>query len=208
MQFSQLWNEALHAALPAARAAGHSKYEPGTSHEQMFELAFNAGCAEALRAAKAVIERTSPVLNNPKRDMMWKEVWSVWDTVWAATRTNAESMVVNLIKSTMNEIVGWVSQDVVKEIGNREVQQVKASIYFKKKKSLKELSLDSFQQWIREFILSVPGQTPAHQANIEKAMAQAWDISRKTYEPLPRDAPHSVRGGQGEGDPTIPGGRE
>ncbi|KAG9090663.1 hypothetical protein FS749_000382 [Ceratobasidium sp. UAMH 11750] len=206
MQFSQLWNEALHAALPAARAAGHGQYTPGTSHERMFELAFSAGCAAALQAAKAVVQRTSPILNNPKRDRMWEKVWSVWDKVWDVTRSNAETMVVDLINSTMNEIVAWVSQDVVKEIGNREVQKITASINFKKKKSSRELSLGSFQQWIRDFILSVPAQTTAHQLNIETAMAQAWDISRTTYQPLPRDAPHFAEGI--EGDPIASEGQE
>ncbi|KAG9089064.1 hypothetical protein FS749_001649 [Ceratobasidium sp. UAMH 11750] len=131
MQFSQLWNEALHAALPAAREAGYGQYTPGKTHKEMFELAFKAGCAAALEAAKAVVQRTSPILDNPKRDRMWEKVWSVWDDVWAVTRSNAETMVVDLINNTMDEIVAGVSQDVVKEIGNRELQKITANINFK-----------------------------------------------------------------------------
>ncbi|KAG9103111.1 hypothetical protein FRC07_010082, partial [Ceratobasidium sp. 392] len=131
MQFSQLWNEALHAALPAARAAGYGQYTLDKSHEDMFGLAFSAGCTAALRAAKAVIHRTSVDLSDSKRDAMWETVWSVWDDVWAITRANAETMVIELIKSTMKEIVGWVAQDVVKELGNSKGQKIAASIQFK-----------------------------------------------------------------------------
>ncbi|KAG8791581.1 hypothetical protein FRC12_008753 [Ceratobasidium sp. 428] len=131
MQFSQLWNEALHAALPAARAAGHGRYAPGKPHEDMFGLVFSAGCNAALRAAKTVVNRTSVEVNDSKRDEMWETVWSIWDKVWAATRINAEKIVVDLIESTMKEIVGWVAQDVVKELGDSKLQRIEAKIQFK-----------------------------------------------------------------------------
>ncbi|KAG9087569.1 hypothetical protein FRC06_002475 [Ceratobasidium sp. 370] len=180
MQFSQIWNQALHAALPAAHLAGHGQYTPDKSHAEMFNLSFNAGCAKALEAAQAVVKRTGPMLDNPKRDAMWEVVWSVWEKVWHSTRVRAQDMVVTLIESTMEEMSAWASGDVVEELGNSQAQVINATIRFKKRQNAKASSLESFQRSIREFIQSIPVQTPEHRKNIEDAMARAWDISRET----------------------------
>lgn len=131
IQFSQIWSEVLRAALPAAREAGHGQYRPEKSHEEMFDLAFRAGAAKALRAAKKVVEKTGPALANPKRDKMWELVWSVWDDVWEQSRAATQAMVVGVVESTLAEIVGWVAEDVVKELGDNEGQKVQATIQFK-----------------------------------------------------------------------------
>ncbi|QRW09713.1 hypothetical protein RhiLY_08712 [Ceratobasidium sp. AG-Ba] len=190
IQFSQLWNAALHAALPAARSAGYKKYTLETSHAVMFDMAFEAGCAAALQAAQDVVRETSPRLNNPKREEMWKKVWEVWDIAWEQTQITAQEMAVDLIEDTMKEIVGWVTSDVVKELGNNQEQNIDSTVQFKKKKSSKKrMSLELFQKQIRDFISAVPGQTPGHRKNMEKAMANAWKISEETYKPI--DVPFS-----------------
>jgi hypothetical protein len=129
IQFSQIWNEALQAALPAARNAGRG-ISQGKSHGDMFKLAFDAGSAAALEAAKDVVARTKDSINNPKRDKMWETVWSVWKDVWETTRSNAQKEVVTLIENTLEDIVGWVAQDVVAELGNSQAQRINATIQY------------------------------------------------------------------------------
>ncbi|KAG9094928.1 hypothetical protein FS749_011506 [Ceratobasidium sp. UAMH 11750] len=190
IQFSQIWSEALRAALPAARLAGHGKYRPEKSHGDMFDLAFRAGVAAALQAAQDVVRRTGPELANPKRDEMWEVVWSVWDEVWERSRVTTQAMAVSLVESTLADLVGRVAEDVVKELGDNDRQKVQATIQSKRNQKRRlqgegaELSLEVFQLNIRGFIRSVPGQTLEHQKRIEEAMSRAWDVSRKTYTPL------------------------
>ncbi|KAG8741212.1 hypothetical protein FRC10_003171 [Ceratobasidium sp. 414] len=190
IQFTQIWSEALCAALPAARVAAHGQYGPGKTHGDMFDLVFRAGAAEALRAAQNVVRRTGPEIANPKRDEMWEFVWTVWDDVWERARATSQAMVVDVVESTLAEMVGWVAEDVVKELGDNERQKVQATIRFKKNRKRRlqgegaELSLEFFQLNIRKFIQSVPGQTLEHRARIEEAISHAWDVSRKTYRPL------------------------
>ncbi|KAF8596829.1 hypothetical protein BDV93DRAFT_527833 [Ceratobasidium sp. AG-I] len=190
IQFSQIWSEALRAALPAARAAGHGQYRPDKTHEEMFDIAFNAGADEALQAAKNVVRETGPAMANPKRDEMWEVVWGVWDDVWELSRTTTRAMVVNVVKNTLAEIVSWVTEDVVKELGDNSQQKLQATIRFKRNKTKHlqgqgaELSLEAFQLNIRKFISLVPGQTPEHSARIEDAMTRAWEVSSRTYKPL------------------------
>ncbi|KAG8692682.1 hypothetical protein FRC08_009603 [Ceratobasidium sp. 394] len=112
IQFSQIWSEALRAALPAARLAGHGQYRPEKSHGDMFDLAFRAGTAAALRAAQDVVRRTGPELADPKRDEMWEVVWSVWDEVWERSRAATQAMAVSLVESTLADLVGRVAEDV------------------------------------------------------------------------------------------------
>ncbi|QRV95299.1 hypothetical protein RhiJN_23317 [Ceratobasidium sp. AG-Ba] len=192
MQFSQLWNAALHAALPAARTGGHGKYTPAMTHAVMFDMAFKAGCDAALKAAKQVVRETSPQLNDPKRDKMWDTVWEVWNPVWEDTRVNAQKMAVKLIEETMKQIVDWVTSDVVKELGNNKVQMIDGTVQFKACTS-KHLAFTLLKpEQIREFIGAVFGQTPGHQKNIEIAMANAWDKSHRTYVPVAKLAEHST----------------
>ncbi|KAG8743094.1 hypothetical protein FRC10_000394 [Ceratobasidium sp. 414] len=131
IQFSQIWNEALRAALPAARMAGHGQYRPEMTHGDMFDLAVTAGTTAALQAAQDVVRRTGPELANPKRDEMWEIVWSVWDDVWEHSRATTQAMAVGLVESTLADLVGWVAEDVVKELGDNEGQKVQATIQFK-----------------------------------------------------------------------------
>lgn len=131
IQFSQIWSEALRAALPAARKAGHGQYRSDKTHEDMFDLAFNAGADEALKAANSVVQETGPALANRERDEMWEVVWGVWDEVWELSRTTTRTMVVNVVKSTLAEIVSWVTEDVVKELGDNDRQKLQATIRFK-----------------------------------------------------------------------------
>ncbi|KAG9118826.1 hypothetical protein FRC07_006472 [Ceratobasidium sp. 392] len=136
IQFSQIWSEALRAALPAARKAGHGKYQRDKTHGEMFDMAFKAGADEALRAAKEVVQKTGPALANPKRDKMWDYVWSVWEEIWELGRTATQAKIVAVVESTLEEIVGWVAEDVVKELGESEGQKVQATIQFKVRTSL------------------------------------------------------------------------
>ncbi|KAG9081428.1 hypothetical protein FS749_007672 [Ceratobasidium sp. UAMH 11750] len=131
VQFTQILSEALSAALPAARAAAYGQYGPGKTHGDMFDLLFRAGAAEALRAAKDVVQRTGPELNNPKRDEMWEYVWTVWDDVWERALAASRTMVVDVVETTLADMVGWVAEDVVKELGDNERQKMQAIIRFK-----------------------------------------------------------------------------
>ncbi|KAG9082689.1 hypothetical protein FRC06_004894, partial [Ceratobasidium sp. 370] len=195
IQFSQIWSEALRAALPAAHRAGYGQYRPEKNHGDMFDLAFRASAAEALRAAQDVVRRTGPELANPKRDEMWEFVWGVWDDIWELSRADTQATIVKVVESTMAEIVGWVAEDVVKELGDNDRQKVQATIRFKRQRRLRlqgeqaELSLEVFQLNIRKFIQTVPGQTLEHRTRIEEAMSYAWDVSRRTYKPLNTVAP-------------------
>ncbi|KAG9074994.1 hypothetical protein FRC06_010338, partial [Ceratobasidium sp. 370] len=131
IQFSQIWSEALRAALPAARMAGHGRYRPGKTHEEMFDIAFGAGVAAALQAAQDVVRRTGPELADPKRDEMWEYVWTVWDGIWERARVATRDEVIGLVESTLADLVGSVAEDVVKELGDNEGQKVQATIQFK-----------------------------------------------------------------------------
>ncbi|KAG9093577.1 hypothetical protein FS749_014164 [Ceratobasidium sp. UAMH 11750] len=185
-QFSQIWNEGLRAALPAARKAGHGKYRKGMTHGDMFDLAFKAGIAAALEAAKGVVARTRSEVDS-KRNEMWEYVWTIWDDVWERVRLTTRDKVVGLVEQTLADLVGWVAEDVVKELGDNDRQKVQATIRFKRRLKLRlqdegaELSTEVFQQHIGKFIQSVPGQTPERRAHIEEAMSNAWDVSRTTY---------------------------
>ncbi|QRV95305.1 hypothetical protein RhiJN_23323 [Ceratobasidium sp. AG-Ba] len=128
MQFSLLWNEALNAALPAAREAGYGRYSSGVTHETMFDRVFEAAREAALRAAKDAIRRTSPILNDYKRDDMWKLVFDVWDDVWTATKLHARGKVVSLIDTSLEDLVDWVTDEMVDELGNSSIEKIKAII--------------------------------------------------------------------------------
>lgn len=207
VQFSQVWNASLHAALTAARDAGVGKSRIGPNnevdHAAMFNLAFKAGRDAALTAAQDVVNTTGVKIKSQKRASMWNVVWEVWNDVWESSQKNAEKMVVDLIESTVQEIVGWVATDVVTEFGESKAIDMQASIkqkvrrnhYFiilvhnmllqgkKKPGPLGRMPLSVFQQNMKDFIHSAPGA-----ANIETAMIHAWEISRTTYRPLIIDA--------------------
>ncbi|KAG9100495.1 hypothetical protein FRC06_004094 [Ceratobasidium sp. 370] len=74
-------------------------------------------------------------------------------------------------------------------------QSLYGAIRFKEKPKLRsrdelvELTLEDFQLNITKFIQSVPGQTPENRTNMEEAMLNAWDMSRKTFRPLGNLAP-------------------
>ncbi|KAG9091525.1 hypothetical protein FS749_016472 [Ceratobasidium sp. UAMH 11750] len=185
IQFSQIWNEGLRAALPAAREAGHGKYRKGMTHGDMFDLAFKAGIAAALEAAKDVVERTRSEVDS-KRNEMWEYVWTIWDEILERVRVTTRDKVVGLVEQTLADLVGWVAEDVVRELGDNDRQKVQATIRFKRLKLRlqdegAELSTEVFQQHIGNFIQSVSGQTPERRAHIEEAMSNAWDVSRTTY---------------------------
>ena len=97
----------------------------------MFNLAFKAGRNAALQAAKEILIKTGPKLNDNKRGEMWKIVWEAWEGAWDSSQGNAEQMVVDLIESTVQEIVGWVVTDVVREFGNGKGRVVQAVIKHK-----------------------------------------------------------------------------
>ncbi|KAG8703530.1 hypothetical protein FRC08_002792 [Ceratobasidium sp. 394] len=195
IQFSQIWNEGLRAALPAASRAGYGQYRPGMTHGDMFDIAFNAGVVAGLEAAKDVVRRTGPELADPKRDEMWEYVWTVWSDVWERVRIATRDTAISLIENTLADLVRWTAEDIVKELGDNEGQKVQATIRLKRKRKLHlkdegaELSLEVFQEHIGNFIQSVPGQTSEHRANIEEAMSNAWDVSRKTYKQLSNVTP-------------------
>ncbi|CAE6364989.1 unnamed protein product [Rhizoctonia solani] len=77
VQFTQIWTEALHLALPAAREAVSSmpKLDQSISeeerHKAVFNAAFVAAKDAALVGAQAVVARTSGGMNNRKREEMW-----------------------------------------------------------------------------------------------------------------------------------------
>ncbi|KAG8700499.1 hypothetical protein FRC08_004662 [Ceratobasidium sp. 394] len=187
IQFSQIWNEAIRAALPAARRAGYGQYRSGMSHGDMLDLTFRAGVAAALEACQNVVRRTGPELADPKRDEMWEYIWTVWDDIWERVLVDTRNKALSLIENTSEDLVGWVAEDVVKELGGNERQKVQATIRLKGRGNLRlqgeraGLSLEVFQQQIGKFIQSVPGQTPERRNIIEEAMSNAWDVSRKTY---------------------------
>ncbi|KAG9092889.1 hypothetical protein FRC06_011747 [Ceratobasidium sp. 370] len=189
IQFSQIWNEALRAALPAAREAGSREYRQGMTHGEMFDILFRAGVDAALEAAKKVVQETRSDVD-PKRNEMWEYVWTVWDEVWKRAHLATRDRVIALLETTVADLVGWVAEDVVKELGDNDRQKVQTTIRFKRKLKLglqdeaAELSLEAFQRHIEKFIQSVPGQTLERRAHIEEAMSNAWDVSRKTYKRL------------------------
>ncbi|QRV80914.1 hypothetical protein RhiJN_08929 [Ceratobasidium sp. AG-Ba] len=131
MQFSLLWNEALNAALPAARHAGYGKYTSGISHEAMFDQVFDAAREAALRAAKDVVHRTGLILNDRKRDDMWEVVFGVWNGVWEDTKLHARTKVVSLIDNALDDLVDWVTDDMVNELGNSGIQKINAILQLK-----------------------------------------------------------------------------
>ncbi|KAG9083994.1 hypothetical protein FRC06_004285, partial [Ceratobasidium sp. 370] len=157
-----------------------------------------------------VVRRTGPELANPKRDEMWEFVWTVWGNFWGPPDTSGEDIAVGAVESILADLVEWVAEDVVKEVGDNKRQKVQATIQFKvkclvrglvlyidiaqrkQKRRLQdegaELSLETFQLNIGKFIQSVPGQTLERQRRIEEAMSHAWDVSRNTYKPLDQAA--------------------
>ncbi|CAE6442914.1 unnamed protein product [Rhizoctonia solani] len=124
-QWIQLWNEALSAALPAARDAVRARGQDSITqhastqlHNEMFDIAFTAANGAALAAAKNVVSRTQPALNNPKRDQMWEIVWSVWDDMWETAHRKTRTIVVPIAEEAVEEIVALVTdrvQDRVRE---------------------------------------------------------------------------------------------
>ncbi|KAG8744459.1 hypothetical protein FRC10_010129 [Ceratobasidium sp. 414] len=195
IQFSQIWNEALRAALPAARAAGQEQYRPGMTHGDILDIVFRAGIAATLQGVQDVVRRTGPELADPKRDEMWEYVWTVWNDVWENAWTATRDKVISLVEGTLAHLVGWVAEGIVKELGDNDRQKVQATIRFERRLKLRlqdegaELSLEAFQLNIGKFIQSVPGQTPEHRTNIEEAMSNAWNVSRKTYKQSNNVAP-------------------
>ncbi|KAF8595685.1 hypothetical protein BDV93DRAFT_564103 [Ceratobasidium sp. AG-I] len=191
VQFSQIWNAALHAALPAAREKGRKQRLLGKDgkidHAAMFNLAFKAGRDAALQAAQKIVAKTGPELNNKKRDEMWIIVWEAWEGVWNSSQENAEKMVVDLIESTIQEIVGWVATDVAGEFGTGKGREVQAVIKHKADKISSQgdsMSLGDFQQRMKNFIHSTPMQSAEQLESVETAMISAWEFSHKTYRSL------------------------
>jgi GR25 family glycosyltransferase involved in LPS biosynthesis len=129
-QWIQLWNEALSAALPAARDAVRGKgstltfRSPTQLHNELFDTAFSAGSSAALAAAQAVVERTQPAQNNAKRNQMWTTIWSVWDDMWRVANERTRSAVVPIVEEVIEEIVTLVTDEVIASIQGSQAQNV------------------------------------------------------------------------------------
>ncbi|CAE6356659.1 unnamed protein product [Rhizoctonia solani] len=204
-QFTRVWNEALHHALPAASKilqqedANISESDIDSPeaeialHKKMFNGAFKNASDAALEAAKQVVGEPESASNISERHKMWKKVWEVWPAVWDSAQDKAEEMVVDLIRETMSEIVDMVAMEVVVAVGDSPIP-VDAVAYPGPGKSQKKdtpLSLSSlsvFQTRIAEHVRSARDrrkQAETHIKDIQDAMTRAWIKSKDTYQPWP-----------------------
>ncbi|KAG8684301.1 hypothetical protein FRC11_012304, partial [Ceratobasidium sp. 423] len=178
-QFSQLWNEALSAALPAARDAIRGKAEMAQSastqlHNEIFDIAFTAGSGAALAAVKNVVARTQPVPNNPKQAKMWKKIWSVWEDLWKIARESTRAMVVSIFEEAVEDITALVTDNVVESVRGNQGQEVQGWVKYQKE-SRTVLSAGDFQERISQFVRSAHPTAGRYAGCIEATMAKVWD---------------------------------
>ncbi|GAB1527670.1 hypothetical protein RhiXN_10118 [Rhizoctonia solani] len=192
-QFVKMWNDALSAALPAAREAARGKADPSKFqdsqqlHSEMFNTAFKAASGAALEAAQKVAEDTKEEMNNPKRDDMWKKFWKVWDIVWDSSRSKAEATVVQVVNNAAEDIVKVVAKSLVEVVGNNNKQHFMALISEHRSQvpEARRLSIADFQNNILKSVRTAYIQTSEpYVASIQAAMGRAWDISKTTYRPF------------------------
>ncbi|KAG8734650.1 hypothetical protein FRC11_003816, partial [Ceratobasidium sp. 423] len=141
LQWIQVWGEALGAALPAARDAVRGKAQTNQSastqlHNEIFDIAFTAGSSAAQAAAKNVVDRTQPALNNPKRAKMWETVWSEWGNFWGTAHENTRATVVSIFEEAVEEIVALVTDQVVESVRGNQGQEVQALVQYTVSKML------------------------------------------------------------------------
>lgn len=195
IQFTRLWNEALHAALRAARNTGDGKvqlsklFSKEAMHSEMFDTAFKAGRDEALKAAQRVVDETGPAIGNPKRDAMWEIVWSVWDKAWDIGLEQGRKTAIGLVGKAVDQIVLLVAQNVVAAVGDNQDQHLQAVIshQFQKIPRAQEklLSLHEFQLGIIQSVQSAyPNTNKEYLKDIQDAMTRIWHESRVSYRPL------------------------
>ncbi|KAF8671789.1 hypothetical protein RHS04_08125 [Rhizoctonia solani] len=122
IQFTQIWNDALNAALLAARDRFRELDNmhvipdiPEQMHEMVFDEVFNAGCSAARSAAEAVVAKTREQINSPTRDQMWQEVWDAWDRVWGLARPKCREVAIGVINEGLKEITEQATLVIMEE---------------------------------------------------------------------------------------------
>ncbi|KAF8715275.1 hypothetical protein RHS03_00065, partial [Rhizoctonia solani] len=187
-QWIQLWNEALSAALPAARDAVRERgsvlvTESSTQlHNELFDIAFTAGSHAALSAAQNVVERTRPAQNNPKRDQMWETIWSVWDRMWSIANDRTRATVVPIVEQAVEEIVTLVTHEVIANIRGGQGQPAQSWVKYKKEKKT-PLTASSFQEHISHSVKSAYPTAGYRTDLIYSAMGRAWNDAVGVLQP-------------------------
>ncbi|CAE6526324.1 unnamed protein product [Rhizoctonia solani] len=165
--FTQIWTEALHEALPAARRATSdlTKLDQFSSeeerHKAVFNAAFVASKSAALVSAKAVVARTSASMKNDKREKMW----------------------VGLMKQSVEDVVGVGATAIVAAVEHDQSGCLRASItpvaHASPEQPVKNITLADIQNNIIKFIrASYPQTFESYITSIQEDMAQAWNMSQ------------------------------
>ncbi|KAG8728307.1 hypothetical protein FRC11_011385 [Ceratobasidium sp. 423] len=176
-----VWGAGIGAGLPAARDAVRGKAQTAQSastqlHNEIFDIAFAAASNAAQAAAKVVVDRTQPALNDPKRAEMWETIWSEWGNLWKTAHENTRSTVVSIFEEGVEEIVALVTDQVVESVRGNQVQKVQAWVRYTEE-SRTVLSASDFQQRISQFVRSAHPTAVLYAENIEATMAKVWDAA-------------------------------
>ncbi|KAF8715212.1 hypothetical protein RHS03_00080, partial [Rhizoctonia solani] len=188
IQFTQIWNDALNAALLAARdrfrVLENIPNDPKEMHEMVFNEVFDAGCLAARNAAEAVVNKTRGDINNPMRDQMWEEVWKVWDTVWSSSREKCREVAVNVIEEGIKEITRVAALVIMEEYNShaQDKEAPKKTTYVENQVT----PLDKIQASINYYINSAPilmkrNSSSTDVTGIQAAMTRAWNHSLDTF---------------------------
>ncbi|CAE6496535.1 unnamed protein product [Rhizoctonia solani] len=192
-QWIQVWGESLGAAFPAARDAVRGKdhtaqpssIETAQStstqlHNQIFDIAFKAGSSSAKAAAKDVVARTQPALNDPKRAQIWETVWNEWDNFWEIAHENTRATVVSIFEKAVDEVVALVTDQVVESVRGNQGQEAQAWAQYTKE-SRTVLSASDFQERINQLVRSAHPTAGRYAEHIEATMAKVWDTSSQYH---------------------------
>ncbi|CEL61148.1 hypothetical protein RSOLAG1IB_09790 [Rhizoctonia solani AG-1 IB] len=133
VQFTQIWTEAVHRALPAARQATSEltkdDYDSDEArHRAIFNAAFVAAKEASLLAVKDVVARTSPGMHNSERESMWTLIWDRWDEIWGSFEDESRETIVRLMKQSIEDIVGVGAKAIVDAVEKDESKGIQASI--------------------------------------------------------------------------------
>ncbi|CAE6467244.1 unnamed protein product [Rhizoctonia solani] len=193
VQFTQIWTEALHRALPAAQKATSEltktdRYDSEEArHKAIFNAAFVAAKEAALLGVKDVVTRTSPGMHNNKRENMWVLIWDRWDEIWGSFEDRSRDTVVGLMKKSIEDIVRVGAAAIVAAVESDDSRSIQASItpVADAKRVGKKITLSYIQNNIIKFIrASYPQASESYITSIQEDMAQAWNLSQQYFETI------------------------
>ncbi|KAG8712791.1 hypothetical protein FRC11_014191 [Ceratobasidium sp. 423] len=215
VQFTQIWTEALHRALPAARAATNdlTKVDQFVSeeerHKAVFNAAFVAAKNEALLGAQDVVARTSPSMDNRKREEMWELIWDRWEEIWSSFEDHSRDTVVGLMKQSVEDMVRVGATAIVAAVENDQSRCLQTTITPISHTTLEQIgkktTLGDIQNNIIKFIRdSYPQTFDSYITSIQEDMTQAWNMSQEYFQTLlppsnPKVHSNCVRGWRSSG---------